>query len=184
MHDELTSVGAKLVLRRSTIVIPESLQQRTVQLAHEGHQGQAKTKMLLRDKVWFPRLDQLADYTVKNCLLCQVTTPKSKCQPRQMTKLPAGPWQEVGADFCEVAGLYKLVAMDDYSRYPELQVLTPTSAKAVIRKLYKIFSSFGMPHIIKTDNGPPFNSKEFAKFSGYLGFQHSTVTPLWPESNG
>ena len=35
------------------IVIPPSLQNHAVQLAHEGHQGIVKTKQLLRQKVWY-----------------------------------------------------------------------------------------------------------------------------------
>ena len=36
-----------VVLRNSKIVIPQALQSRVVRLAHEGHQGIVKTKMLL-----------------------------------------------------------------------------------------------------------------------------------------
>ena len=33
--------------------IPSSLQNRTIEIAHEGHQGIVKTKRFLREKVWF-----------------------------------------------------------------------------------------------------------------------------------
>ena len=37
---------------------------------------------------------------------------------------------------------------------------------------------------VKSDNGPPFNGEEFAKFACVLGFKHRKVTPLWPRANG
>ena len=51
VKDELTaSSDSNLILRGNHIVIPASLQQRAVEIAHEGHQGIVKTKKLLREK--------------------------------------------------------------------------------------------------------------------------------------
>ena len=38
--------------------------------------------------------------------------------------------------------------------------------------------------MLKSDNGPPFNGQDFAKFADVLGFKHRKVTPLWPRANG
>ncbi|XP_068675525.1 uncharacterized protein [Montipora foliosa] len=55
---------------------------------------------------------------------------------------------------------------------------------AVIPKLDQLFATFGTPHIVKSDNGPPFfHGEEFAKFAGVLGFRHRKVTPPWPRAN-
>ena len=184
LQNELTSLDGKILLRGSRLVIPDALQKRVVQLAHEGHQGLVKTRSLLRSKVWFPRIDSLTDSIVKNCGPCQVATPQSVREPLKMTPLPRGPWEKVSIDFAEVAGQYVLVVIDDYSRFPEVDVVHSTSAKAVIPKLDRMFAAYGVPHVIKSDNGPPFNGNEFSQFADYLGFKHRKVTPLWPEANG
>jgi hypothetical protein len=54
----------------------------------------------------------------------------------------------------------------------------------VIPKLDQIFATMGTPEIVKTENGPPFNSQEFSRFADTLGFEHKKVTPLWPRANG
>ena len=87
-------------------------------------------------------------------------------------------------DFCEVAGHYVLVVIDDYSRFPEVEIVHSTSAKAVLPKLDRVFAAYGVPQVFKSDNGPPFNDHEFAQFADYLGLKHRRVTPLWPEANG
>ena len=53
-----------------------------------------------------------------------------------------------------------------------------------IPKLDRIFAAYGVPQVVKSDNGPPFNGSEFAQFAKYLGFKHRKVSPLWPEANG
>ena len=42
---------------------------------------------------------------------------------------------------------------------------------------------FGIPKILKSYNGPPFNSKEFKEFADNFGFKHRKITPLWPRAN-
>ena len=50
--------------------------------------------------------------------------------------------------------------------------------------LSRIFSMFGTPEKLKSDNGPPFNGSHFATFARHYGFKHQKVTPLWPRANG
>jgi len=47
----------------------------------------------------------------------------------------------------------------------------------VIPKLDKGFSEFVVPDIVKSDDGSPFNSKEFASFADDLGLKHGKVFP-------
>ena len=47
----------------------------------------------------------------------------------------------------------------------------------------KIFSEFGIPLQLKTDNGPPFNSGNFAQYLNFMGVRHRKITPLWPQAN-
>lgn len=186
VKDELAvSASGNLILRGTRIVIPKSLQEHVVSLAHEGHQGLVKTKSLLREKVWFPNIDKLVESKVKSCSACLITTPECKREPLQMSPLPAAPWKELSVDFANLPNQeYLLLITDDYSRYPVVEIVKSTSAATVIPKLDKMFSEFGVPDVVKSDNGPPFNSKEFASFADDLGFKHRKVTPKWARANG
>ncbi len=186
VKDEI-AVYNGLVLRDHRIVIPYKLRGQAVDLAHVGHQGIVKTKKLMREKVWFPGIDRLIEEKIQKCIPCQsaTNTPRRR-EPLLMSKLPSTPWENLSIDFAGPfpTGDYLLVVIDDYSRYPEVEVIQSTAARSVIPKLDAIFSRQGIPANLKSDNGPPFNGKEFADFANYLGFNHRRITPLWPEANG
>ena len=76
------------------------------------------------------------------------------------------------------------MVIDEFSRFPEVEILHSTTANAVIPKLDGIFSRQGIPKVVKSENGPPFNSNEFANFANFLGFELRKVTPYWPQANG
>ncbi len=182
LQDELM-VCDEVILRGNRIVLPQSLHNRAIQLAHLGHQGIVKTKQLLREKVWFPDIDKMVETTIKICLPCQASTQGTSPPPGplQPTPLPKKAWTNVAVDF---VGPFLIVVIDEYSRYPEVEILTTTSVKATIPKLDTIFSRQGIPEILKSDNGPPFNSEEFKNFPTLLGFKHRKITPHWPRANG
>jgi transposase InsO family protein len=50
--------------------------------------------------------------------------------------------------------------------------------------LDELFTLIGVPDVYKTDNGPPFQSYQFAEFAASLGLAHQRITPSWPRANG
>jgi hypothetical protein len=70
IKDELTVTSQRLVLRGTRIVMPQSLQQRAIDIAHEKHLGLSKTKASMREKIWFPNIDQQVKKTLDGCILC------------------------------------------------------------------------------------------------------------------
>lgn len=89
-------------------------------------------------------------------------------------------------DFCGPfpTGEYLLVVMDDFSRFPEVEILHSTAAQSVIPRLDAIFARHGIPEKIRTDNGPPFNSELFDRWCRTIGMHHRKIMPYWPKANG
>ena len=58
IKDELTIMQNGIILRSHRICMPKNLQKEVVDLAHRGHQGMTRTKQLLREKVWFPGMEE------------------------------------------------------------------------------------------------------------------------------
>lgn len=180
---ELTVVD-NLILRGSRIVIPASLQQSTLRLAHEGHQGIVKTKQLLREKVWWPGIDQAVERLIRVCIACQAQGSSAAPQPLHMT-MPSRPWQTLHADLCGPfpTGESLLVMVDTCSRWPEVHILKSTTSTVIIKHMKTTFATHGIPHEIVTDNGPQFISTEFTSYLSSCGIKHRRVTPYWPQAN-
>ena len=61
-----------IVVKEDRIVVPETLRQRMIEIAHEGHQGQVRTKQLLRTHVWSLGMDSRCDMFVSTCDLLPI----------------------------------------------------------------------------------------------------------------
>ena len=156
-----------IVVRGDRIVVPEILRQRMVDIAHEGHQGQVRTKQLLRAHVWFPGRDSLCDKFVSTCIYCQSNTPDVHREPLKMTELPEGPWGKINVNFCGplANGDLSLVFHCQYSRYPVVEFVGSTGEKATIPEFRRVFYSYEVPEVVKSYNGPPFINHKFEEYA-------------------
>ena len=76
-----------------------------------------------------------------------------------------------------------MVLVDEYSRFPIVEIIRSVSANTVIPVLDKHLATFGYPDVINSDDGAPFNSDAFASFAKHSGFRHKRVTECWPRGN-
>ena len=185
--DELIYNSSEDILLKNTrLVIPTTLQERATQLAHVGHQGIEKTKSLLREKIWYPNMDKRVKEIVDKCIACQSVGNGNNREPMEITPTEDKPWTSIAIDFygpIPRTGQYLLVVIDTYSKFPEVEIVNSTEAKTCIPKLDTIFARYGIPSKIQTDNGPPFNGKEFERYMTTLGIEWKTITPLRPQGN-
>ena len=65
-----------------------------------------------------------------------------------------------------------LVVVDYYSKWLEIAFRTKTDAGTVIKCLESMFHTHGLPEALRSDNGPPFASREFEGFLEYLAIDH------------
>ena len=73
--------------------------------------------------------------------------------------IPLEPWHRIHADFAgPIHGKTVLVVVDAATKWPEVKVMTKTTATATIEVLRTIFSDRGIPCVLVTDNGTQFTS--------------------------
>ena len=167
-------------------MIPYSLQKRLLELAHESHMGVVKTKQLLRQKVWWPRIDDHVAQMIKTCHACQMTSAPPREPPVVMTKLPDGPSRELSMD---ITGpfqnrYYLLAVVDYYSRFPMVEILQSITSESIINQLRKWFGIMGNPAVIKTDNAANFVSVEMSNVFKENGIRHFRSMPYFARQNG
>lgn len=73
---------------------------------------------------------------------------------------------------------------DHFSNFIEVESLQTTTTRAVCKALKTLFARYGVPDTLMTDNGPQFSSSEFGTFARVWSFEHSTLSPHYPQSNG
>ena len=176
-----------VIYRGKRLIVPESLQQRVIELGHEGHQGIGKTKSFIRQFCWFPGLDTKVERHIKECLACRATQPSRHHEPIKASELPKGPWQFVEMDFQGPYpnGEYIFVMIDRYSHWLEIAFFRqPPMAKTTINVMQRIFANKGIPMICQSGNGQPFQSAEIKSFASKQGFVLKHITPEWPRANG
>ena len=110
-------------------------------------------------------MDREIEKFVNNCEDCQMFTNKRTKQPIIPLTSPEKPWENVSIDLFGPMPDQKhvVVVLDAASRFPAAKIVSTTSAKPVLNAINDIYTDYGQPLSHRTDNGPPFNSDEFAE---------------------
>ena len=165
--------------------MPPKLRASVLELLHEGHMGSRKMKGLARGAVWWPQIDKAIEETARNCVGCQETARRAAAPPLHRWEFPVRPWQRVHVDFSgPFGGKMYLLVVDAHTKWPEIVVMTSTTADATTDKLRSIIARFGIPEQSISDKGPQFTSEVFRQFIKINGIHHATGAPYHPATNG
>ena len=183
---ELTLTLDGILLKQNRIVIPNELQHRVIELAHENHLGIAKTIGLLREKICFVNMEAWVKGKISQCILCAGVSKSPTPQPLEPSTPPPYSWHTINIYFLGPLpnSKYLLVAIDQYSHYPAFEIVSFTSANCSISELEKIFPEHGLPQRTISDNGPPFESSQISKYMKDSRITLNRITPLHPKANG
>ena len=77
-----------------------------------------------------------------------------------------------------------MLIIDYYSKFIAVENLQNPRSKTVINKCKKVFSQFGIPKELITDNDPKFSSHKFCSFSKTWEILHKTISPQYHQANG
>jgi len=179
---ELYEVNGILFKDRK-MVIPTKKREDLLKRLHASHMGIEKTKQLARQHYYWPGMDYDIEMLIRRCSVCSANRKRQPKQPLMPHPVPDYPWQKVGCDIFSFRGKDQLLVVDYYSKYVEIAKLQSKTASSIIKELKVIFSRFGIPETMITDNSP-FACSEFLKFADSWNFQLVTSSPIYPQSNG
>ena len=181
-RDQL-STDEGLLLIGPRIVIPSCLREEYLQRLHQGHLSATKVQQNARQHLYWPGLDvDIADYT-RRCQECIRRSQPPK-EPLQAHEVPQEPWERIAMDYFYMNGRLYILICDYFSKFPFMFQVKTTSFANLKDHLEELFSVEGIPDEIMSDNGPPFNGKEFSSYLTGLGIRHTTSSPNYPRSNG
>ena len=167
------------------VVIPQSLRQKLLQELHKDHPGVTRMKSVARSYMWWPGLDKEIENLAKSCAACHAVKRAPPTVPLHPWIWPSRPWQRVHLDFAgPFQGAMFLIAVDAFSKWPEVRVMSTTTVSATLDVLREWFCTHGIPEQIVTDNGSQFTADAFKVFTQRNGIRHVKSAPYHPASNG
>ena len=166
------------------VVVPKVFHEPLLKELHCSHVGMSRMKSLARSYFWWLHLDSQIENLSRNCVECSAASRNPPKAPAHPWIVPQHPWQRIHVDHAQFNRYLLFIAIDAYSKWPEVHIVPSTSAQATIDKLRMIFAIHGIPMTLVSDNGSPFQSAEFYKFMTANGIVHRHVPPYHPSTNG
>lgn len=177
-------VEQKCVLWGSRVIIPLKLRSKVLSNFHESHQGVVQSKMLMREFCWWPNMGQDIENLILSCDICQSSRSFTNACSLSSWKPTESNFERVHIDFFYVKSTTYLLIVDSRSKWLDVHIMQGTTAPQVIEKLCETFAFIGIPAQLVSDNGPPFNSREFVSFLKANGCEALKTPPYHPQSNG
>ncbi len=179
--------------KRYQLVLASSLKGQALKGVHDlaGHQGQARTIHLARQRFFWPGMGKDVCEYIKcsqRCILAKAPEPSARA-PLESIKTSM-PMELVCLDFWTAENGKKcsvdvLVVTDHFTKLAHAFPCANQSAKQVARKLWdRVFCVYGFPSRIHTDQGANFESTLLAELLKLSGVAKSHTTAYHPMGNG
>ena len=174
-------------------LIPESCRSTVLYQHHDSasatHLGFEKTSARVRQVgYWVGMLQDIEKYC-RECTICQCTKPP-KPTHAPLTTVPIGrPWEMVAVDVLEVPvsqhnNRYLLVIQDYMTKWAEAIPIPNQTAGRITKELIKVFSRYGIPDILHSDQGKNFESTILRQTLDAFGITKSRTTAYHPAGDG
>ena len=133
--------------------------------------------MLLRarEAVFWPGITSDLLQTAQSCEVGQTFSRSQQRETLLPHEVPQGPWEKLGIDFFEFQSTTYLLIADYYSRFPVARGVRSTTASATTEALKQVFSEFGVPQTVVTDNDPRSRQKSLQPLQTNTAFTTSRL---------
>ena len=180
------------------LVVPRDKVKAILQLYHGApgtgsHQGVSKTLKLIRARYYWPGYSQETREWVMSCQVCREYAGPG---PSHSNRAPLKLWQEgslFGRWSVDVFGplprsakgyTHVLVAVENLTGFPEMIPMRGQKARDVSNALIEVWSRYGCPRVIRTDQGKNFESKLLQEVLHTFQVERVRTTPGRPKANG
>ena len=156
----MLSIKSGLITCRNRIIVPREMRPEMLLYIHEGHQGKERCLLGARNTVFWPKMTYDVQQLIEKCVICQ---EYGKSQPLIGTtqELPPFPWHTLATDLFYWKRMDFMIVADVFSKYIIERKLPNSTSAAMCTELSMIVTELGLSHIIRSDNGPCYNSKKF-----------------------
>lgn len=180
-----------------SLFVPQSVRAAVLRWGHSSklavHPGVRGTLAVIRQRFWWPTIEQDVRRFVSSCPVCAQTKSGNSPPAGLLRPLPtpSRPWSHIALDF--VTGLPPsmgntviLTVVDRFSKsahfipLPKLPSAKET-AQSVVNHVFKLH---GLPTDVVSDRGPQFVSQFWREFCRLIGATVSLSSGFHPQTNG
>ena len=196
MYRQFTSPPEKGSVVHKQLVLPHSLRESVLEVAHDsilgGHLATKKTYDRVTSNFFWPgAYDDVSRYC-QSCDICQRTIPKGRCGKTPLVAMPitGEPFARVAIDLVGPLPMsgrkhrWILTLVDCATRYPEAIPMKGIDTIECAEELVNIFSRIGIPQEILSDRGSQFVSDVMREISRLLSVRQLQTTPYHAQCNG
>ena len=175
------------IQRFDALVVPVHYTLALLRLAHDelGHNGSARTYMLLRRLYYWKGMKPHIYKYVKQCRSCQQRKGQIVKYVQGQFKVPTTPMEFISMD---LIGEFHPPSSKGhkYAGYTFcIPLKTKTAAEVVKAYIDNLYAKFGGSLKILSDNGTEFKNQLFTDIATELGVEYKIYTPPYhPQSNG
>ena len=146
------------------IVIPEQCRAEVLEKLHEGHFGIDWTKPRARDMVHLPEINKDIEALIRMCEICQEHGHRNNKDLVLAREIPLAPWTLLQMDIFTCEDHSFLLTVDVTSRFLWSGSSQVRPQGSVFNTVKRIYSDFGLPKRILTDNRACFKAREVNEF--------------------
>ena len=185
-HEELM-IENGLILKGMKTVIPDEKREEILKQIHEGHLGFNKCQMRAKETVYWLGLNEQLERLILNCQLClKYSRSKDKVNPHTALghEVPPVPWSKLATDIFHYESQPHLLIVNYTSTLPTVRKLKSMSAQHIGEHFKSIFSEYGWPDTLVSNNGPCYAAETFANLMKEYAVNHITSSLHYPQLNG
>ena len=163
---EISNKGPRIIrcLRRAEVITVEEKKVALVVSYHTGitnHRGIQETLAHLKQKYWWPRMENTITNVIKSCDTCN----RAKYNRRPdvpllpITETPEAPFEKLFVDLFSFANNKYLTIIDSFTRLGHALKVKSKNPSDMVDAFLTYFNFYGIPHEIRSDQGSEFNNK-------------------------
>lgn len=161
------------------------MKESVLKFIHRTHLGIVKSKNLARNYFFWLGINADIEKEVKQCTRCAACLPTPSKVQLACWPVNNFVWNRIHIDHLGPFGnLNFFVVVDATTKWVDCQIVPTVDSVSAIKILKKLFSNFGIPKKIVSDNGTAFTSALFQEFCRESNIEHVTSAVQHPASNG
>lgn len=185
-HSQTLTIENGMIFTGTRLFIPSRLRQAVFDACHgDNHSGIQSTINRIKLSSWWPGMDDDIERMTRRCLVCCKLRPRTLKTVDQW-KSTTEPFERIHMDWAYFKEVQRniLIIVDAATGWIEAFPFQKRETVNVIRCLRTVFTRFGIPEVVVSDNAAEFTADYLNEWLKNQGIRKMESPIYFPRSNG